>query len=122
MTDFQRAIWPILLLTLITAACEKITTPEESNEVPFRLSNYDSADAAKVALDRELPKNTSREAVIQFLESAKIVCFDSNAEVLACRYIQPSSNPVHVVWQLAFYFDSQHRLDHAVITRGYAGP
>ena len=88
----------------------------------FELDKYPSAEAARKEIEIHLPKGTSRDKVMLFLTTAKIKCFDDEAEVLASRVVMPSSNMVHVVWSLAFYFDSHRRLDKFVISRGYTGP
>ena len=88
----------------------------------FDLTKYRAADSAKLELERELPKGTSRDKVMSFLNAAGIKCFDNEAEVLACRVVEKSSTMVHVVWQLAFHFDSKRRLSEIVITRGFVGP
>jgi hypothetical protein len=90
--------------------------------MPFRLTDYESADLAKEALYRELPKGTPRETVLLFLKAANIPCFDEKADVLACRVIEPSANMVHVVWQIAIHFDSQMRVDKIDVVRGLVGP
>lgn len=88
----------------------------------FRLTEYKSADLAKDALYLQVPKGTPRDNVLEFLKSSKIPCFDEKADVLACRVIEPSSNMVHVVWQIAIYFDSKRCLDKIEISRGLVGP
>lgn len=88
----------------------------------FRLTDYKSADSAKEALYLQMPKGTPRENVLAFLKSANIPCFDEKAAVLACRVIEPSSNMVHVVWQIAVYFDSKKCLDRIDVSRGLVGP
>ena len=85
----------------------------------FRLTDYESADLAKEALYRELPKGTPRETVLPFLKSANIPCFDEKADVLACRVIEPSANMVHVVWQIAIHFDGVDRRDSKTLQIGY---
>jgi hypothetical protein len=88
----------------------------------FDLKNFRTAKSARQALDRQLPKGTSRANVMSFLDAAGIKCFDNEAEILACRVIEKSSTMVHVVWQLAFHFDSKRRLADVVVSRGFVGP
>ena len=88
----------------------------------FDLKKHDNADSARESLERELPKGTTRDKVMSFLNAADIKCFDNEAEILACRVVEKSSTMVHVVWQLAFHFDSKRRLDDIVVTRGFVGP
>lgn len=88
----------------------------------FNLTDYSTAESAKQALQKELPKGTTRDKVITFLDAARIACFDKEAEVLACRVVEKSSTMVHVVWQLAFHFDSRRRLADIAVTRGFTGP
>ena len=88
----------------------------------FRLQDYENEESARIALERELPKGIPREMVLRFLKDNQIPCFDDKAEVLACRFIEPSSSMVHVVWQLAFHFDARRNLERIYITRGFVGP
>ncbi len=88
----------------------------------FDLGKYSTVESAQRAFDEHIPKGTSRDKVMRFLKEAGIKCFDDEAEVLACRVIEPSSSMVHIVWSLAFYFDPFRRLDRVVINRGYTGP
>lgn len=88
----------------------------------FDLNSYDSEVSAQRALEQQLPKGTTRDKVMHFLEAEGITCFDNEAEVLACRVIEKSSTMVHVVWQLAFHFDSKRRLQYIVVARGFMGP
>jgi hypothetical protein len=112
---------PVLLIALATPAC-RVRTRGENKPMPFRLQDYQNEESARIALERELPKGTSRDRVLQFLKAAEIPCFDEKAEVLACRLIEPSSTMVHVVWQLAFHFDARKNLERIYITRGFVGP
>lgn len=112
---------PLLLIALAAPAC-RVRSQGEHNPMPFRLHDYENAESARMALERALPKGTSRDRVLQFLKDAEIPCFDDKAEVLACRYIEPSASMVHVVWQLAFHFDASNNLERIYITRGLVGP
>jgi hypothetical protein len=90
--------------------------------MPFRLQNYKSAEEARIALERELPKGTSRDNVMRFLKDAHLSCFDDEAEVLVCELIEPSSTMVHVDWQIAFHFDARKNLERISIIREFTGP
>ena len=88
----------------------------------FDLKEYATAESAKLALEQQLPKGATRDKVLSFLETARIECFDKEANPLACRVIEKSSTMVHVVWQLAFYFDPKRRLENIRVARGLSGP
>jgi hypothetical protein len=88
----------------------------------FEIQNYPTADAAKQALAEALPKGTSRRAVEEFIDQMGIECFPSTDRYVACRYIEPSTNMVHVVWNVAFFFDDYHQLERIVVNRGLTGP
>jgi hypothetical protein len=90
--------------------------------MPFSLTFYKTADEAHKAIDTEIPKGTSRRRVEEFITRAKLQCFDPEAEILACRYIESSASLVHVTWSLAFYFNERRELDRVVVNRGLTGP
>jgi hypothetical protein len=117
----QGIIIPILPVVLLAAAC-CAGAQGGKKPVGFQLQNYENSETAKGALARELPQGTSREKVMRLLKESQIPCFDTEAKVLACRVIEPSSTMVHVVWQLAFHFDERKQLERIDITRGLVGP
>jgi hypothetical protein len=87
----------------------------------FDLSKYSTAESAREAITEQLPKGTRRTEVLSFLDGAGISCFDPKAEILSCRVTEKSYTMVHVVWQLAFYFEWDELIDIQV-TRGLVGP
>ena len=107
------------LASLLAAGCSE---GRVRKGMAFDLRNYDNADSAKRVLEEELPKGTTRDRVMSFLKTVNIQCFDNEADVLACRVMEKSSTMVHVVWQLAFHFDSKRQLKEIVVTRGFVGP
>jgi hypothetical protein len=88
----------------------------------FSLLKYETAEQAKSAMEAEIPRGVSRRRVEEFIAQSGLKCFDPEAEVLACRFVEPSSSMVHTTWNLAFYFNEKRELDHTIVNRGLTGP
>jgi len=88
----------------------------------FDFSKYQSEDAAKLDLEKILPIGTPLDRVQELMRQSEVKCFGVSRGVLPCRYVQPSSSMVNVIWSLAFHLDSENKLTRIVMTRGLTGP
>ncbi|HEY3624892.1 MAG TPA: hypothetical protein VGL00_01370, partial [Terracidiphilus sp.] len=92
------------------------------HDMPITWSHYNNPEDARKAIEAAIPKGTSRRRVEEFITQSELTCFDKEAEILACRFLEPSSSMVKVTWSLAFYFNEKRELDHIVVNRGLTGP
>ena len=85
---------------------------------------YETAEQAKAAIAAALPKGSSRRAAEDWLAKSGIQCFPSQLRdpYIACRYVAPSKNMVHVVWNLGLFFTEQRELERIEVSKGLAGP
>jgi hypothetical protein len=85
---------------------------------------FETAEQAKAAIATALPKGSSRRAAEEWLAQSGIQCFPSALRdpYIACRYIAPSKNMVHVVWNLGLFFTEQRELERIEVSKGMAGP
>lgn len=88
----------------------------------FEFAKYESEEIAKRDLERLLPPGTSLETVRNLMLNSNVKCFAVSKGALPCRYVQPSSSLVKVVWSLGFYFDAENKLTRIAISRGLTGP
>lgn len=120
--DILRSLRNFVFLRVITALFLAFFNLVIEAQMNFDLSIHSTVETAQKAFEEKIPKGTSRDKVMNFLKEEGIECFDDEAEIVACRVIEPSANMIHVVWSLAFYFDSLRCLERIVINRGYTGP
>ncbi len=90
----------------------------------LNLSAFRTAEEAKAAIARELPKGTSRRKVEEWLEKSGLNCFPSKLRdpYIACRHVMPSANMVHVVWSVGFFFTENRELERTEVSKGLSGP
>lgn len=87
----------------------------------FALEKFSTADDAKKAILQETPVGTARVKVEEFAETIGGKCFPGPHHI-GCRYVEPSTSMVHVVWQISFHFSDRRLLERVEVKRGLAGP
>ncbi len=90
--------------------------------MPFSLKSYKTAEEAKSAILKEIPQGTSRRRVEEFITSAGLKCFDKEADILSCKFVESSTSMVHVTWSFGFYFNEKREFDRVNLSRGLTGP
>lgn len=100
------------------ATCQQ----QDRNSMEFKFQNYETAHAAREALNKILPHGSSKESVIQQMKNIGATLYEIQDNVLPARFVESSLTMVHVVWSLAFYFNEDMKLDKIEVRRGLTGP
>lgn len=88
----------------------------------IQLKDYSSAEEAESALKLLFPVGTPVGFVRSNLDDAGLKYRFFEDKHISCRFLEPSTTMVHVVWNLVFYFDAESRLDRILVNRGLVGP
>jgi len=89
----------------------------------FNFRDYQTADSAKTVLSKILPPGSPLEKIVEYMRNTGVKLYElQKNNVLPARLVEPSATMVYIVWSLAFYLDSNLKLEKIEISRGFTGP
>lgn len=126
-SNFVTVLTPVVISILWGFTCNvsqinDLHSRKVNPTMAFKFEKYDSAEEALNDLQLILPKGTPLARIQQVMLDVGATTYDVRSNVLPARFVEPSTTLVHVVWSLAFYLDSEQKLDHIILNRGLTGP